>query len=471
MIRRHAALFQLVLMAADALAAIAVVVAAASFRFGPGTEWDAALDASLPDPRIAVGIFVAAWIALLWMRGLYRGRSLWTMRGELSKVVGAGFVLATMTLSALFLFKLPDVSRLLLLVVFPSLVAAAFTLRVALRLTMLYLRNHGRNVRYMLVLGANARAKAFANMVEGHPELGLVVIGHLQAGPSDNGIFLGRPLLGSVDELETVLHSRIVDEVAICLPFAMEELIEQAAHLCEQEGKVVRIPVAPVERILSLGQLETIDGLGVYSLANGPDRAVSLLAKRVVDIAGSALLLAVLSPVFAILAIVIKLDSPGPVLFRQPRVGLHGRLFNVVKFRSMCADAEDQLDELREHNEINGHAFKLEKDPRVTGVGRFLRKSSIDELPQLWNVLRSEMSLVGPRPPLTTEVAQYDVWHRRRLSMKPGMTGLWQIGARRCPEFDQWVETDLEYIDQWSLWLDLKIMLRTVPAVLSGTGR
>ena len=182
MIRRHAALFQLVLMAADALAAIAVVVAAASFRFGPGAEWDAALDASLPDPRVAVGVFVAAWIGLLWMRGLYRGRSLWTMRGEFGKVVGAGFMLLTMTLSALFLFKLPDVSRLLLLVVFPSLVAAAFTLRVALRLTMLYMRNHGRNVRYMLVLGANARAKAFANMVEGHPELGLVVIGHLQAG-------------------------------------------------------------------------------------------------------------------------------------------------------------------------------------------------------------------------------------------------------------------------------------------------
>ena len=216
-----------------------------------------------------------------------------------------------------------------------------------------------------------------------------------------------------MDELETILHSRIVDEVAICLPFAMEELIEQAAHLCEQEGKVVRIPVAPVERVLSLGQLETIDGLGVYSLANGPDRALSLLVKRVVDIAGSVLLLAVLSPVFALVAMLIKLDSPGPVLFRQPRVGLHGRLFNVVKFRSMCADAEDQLEELREHNEIQGHAFKLEQDPRVTPIGRFLRKSSLDELPQLWNVLRSEMSLVGPRPPLTTEVAQYDVWHRR----------------------------------------------------------
>ena len=260
-------------MAADALVALAVVVAAASFRFGPASEWSSALDSSLPDPRFAVGVFIATWIGLLWMRGLYRGRSHWTMRGELRDVIGAGLMLLMATLSALFLFKLPDVSRLLLVVIFPALVAAAFALRVIMRLVLIYLRNNGRNARYMLVVGANARAKAFANTVESHPELGLVVIGHLKAGPTDNGVYLRRPLLGSIDDLETVLHGQIVDEVAICLPFAMEDLIEQAALLCQQEGKVVRIPAAPVERILSLGHLESIDGMGVYSLANGPDRA------------------------------------------------------------------------------------------------------------------------------------------------------------------------------------------------------
>jgi lipopolysaccharide/colanic/teichoic acid biosynthesis glycosyltransferase len=175
--------------------------------------------------------------------------------------------------------------------------------------------------------------------------------------------------------------------------------------------------------------------------------------------------------VLAALAIAIKADSSGPVLFRQERVGLHGRIFHVVKFRSMCSDAEDKLDDLRAHNEIRGHAFKLRDDPRITGVGRFLRRSSLDELPQLWNVVRGQMSLVGPRPPLPAEVAKYDIWHRRRLSMKPGMTGLWQVGARHSAEFDHWVEQDLEYIDSWSLWLDFKIMARTVPAVLGGTGR
>jgi lipopolysaccharide/colanic/teichoic acid biosynthesis glycosyltransferase len=162
---------------------------------------------------------------------------------------------------------------------------------------------------------------------------------------------------------------------------------------------------------------------------------------------------------------------PGPAIFRQTRVGLHGRLFEVYKFRTMIDGAESQLEDLLEHNEIRGHAFKVTNDPRVTKVGRWLRRTSLDELPQLLNVLRGEMSLVGPRPPLPSEVAGYDIWHRRRLSMKPGMTGLWQIRARREADFDRWVETDLEYIDTWSFWLDLKIMLRTIPAVLGREGR
>jgi exopolysaccharide biosynthesis polyprenyl glycosylphosphotransferase len=371
----------------------------------------------------------------------------------------------------LYLFKLPDVSRLLLIVVFPSLAASAIGIRIAVRQLLVIARDRGRNSRYMLVLGAGPRAKAFADLVESHAELGLIVIGHLKGDASDGGVVLDRPLLGMLDDLGQVLHTQIVDEVAICLPLSMEDLVEQAIYVCEQEGKVVRIPVAPLEHALTTGRLETIDGVGVYSLANGPDRAVSLLFKRLVDIAGAAILLVATSPVVAALALAIKLDSPGPVLFRQERVGLHGRPIMVVKFRSMCSDAEDLLPNLMRENEISGHAFKLANDPRTTRVGRFLRRSSLDELPQLWNVLRGQMSLVGPRPPLPSEVAHYDAWHRRRLSMKPGMTGLWQVGARHSPEFDRWVEQDLEYIDTWSLWLDIKIIVRTVPAMISGTGR
>jgi exopolysaccharide biosynthesis polyprenyl glycosylphosphotransferase len=323
----------------------------------------------------------------------------------------------------------------------------------------------------MLVVGANERAQQFADLVEAHQELGIKVIGHIKGSPTDNGVVLTRPSLGALDELTTILHSEVVDEVAICLPFSEQEAIDEIARLCEEEGKIVRIPVAVLERTLSSGRIEQIDGMPVLSLVSGPDRVLGLAAKRALDLGGSAFLLIVLSPLFALLAVLVKLDSRGAAFFRQERVGLHGRTFEVLKFRSMCSDAEQQLDDLQELNVIRGQAFKMERDPRVTRVGRFMRSTSLDELPQLWNVLRGEMSMVGPRPPLPCEVAKYDVWHRRRLSMKPGMTGLWQIGDRRNVEFDSWVQKDLEYIDRWSLWLDLKIIARTVPAMLSGEGR
>jgi lipopolysaccharide/colanic/teichoic acid biosynthesis glycosyltransferase len=190
-----------------------------------------------------------------------------------------------------------------------------------------------------------------------------------------------------------------------------------------------------------------------------------------VDVVVAAGALLALSPLMAGIAVWIWRTDGRPVLFRQQRVGEHGRRFTLLKFRTMTRDAEERLAELAAINEIRGRAFKLTDDPRLTRSGRFLRRTSLDELPQLVNVLRGEMSLVGPRPPLPREVEGYDVWHRRRLSMKPGMTGLWQVSARREPDFDRWVNVDLEYIDRWSLWLDVKIMLRTVPAMISQDGR
>lgn len=468
MIRRHTAMLRLTLMAADAALALVVLAGAAVLRFGHSQGAETAFSTAVSDPRAAIAFFVAGWVAVLWFNGLYRVRARWTLRRELRDVVVATLSFTALILSLLYLFKLGDVSRLFLLYVFPALAVAAFGIRIVLRVVIHVLRERGLGVRYMLVLGANARAKAFADLVCAHPELGLVVVGHLKADPTDNGVPLVQPILGMLDDLESILHSQVIDEVAICLPFAKEELIEQAARLCEQEGRIVRIPVAPVERLITLGRLENVAGVGVYSLVNGPDRVLGLLAKRALDVVGSAFLLIITSPLFAVLALFVRLDSPGPILFRQERVGVHGRPFRVVKFRSMCSNAEQQLEELRELNIIEGHAFKLNDDPRITRVGQILRRTSLDELPQLWNVLHGEMSLVGPRPPLPCEVAEYDIWHRRRLSMKPGMTGLWQVGARREARFDRWVEKDLEYIDTWSLWLDLKIIFRTVPAMLQG---
>lgn len=198
---------------------------------------------------------------------------------------------------------------------------------------------------------------------------------------------------------------------------------------------------------------------------------VGFAVKRLIDVVGALLGLVVLSPLFVALGLVILVLDGRPILFRQERVGLGGRPFTVSKFRTMVPDAEARRAELGARNEIHGPGFKITEDPRLTRTGRFLRRSSLDELPQLWNVLNGEMSLVGPRPPLPSEVASYDGWHRRRLEVKPGITGLWQITARHEGDFDLWVRLDLAYIDRWSLWLDLRILARTVLVVLAFEGR
>jgi lipopolysaccharide/colanic/teichoic acid biosynthesis glycosyltransferase len=218
-------------------------------------------------------------------------------------------------------------------------------------------------------------------------------------------------------------------------------------------------------------QTEELDGLLIRSYVNGPTRILSLAVKRAMDVVGAVLGLVLLSPVLLVASIAIVLGEGRPILYSQTRIGLHGRPFRMYKLRTMVRDADARFDSVQHLNERHDVTFKSAADPRITRLGRLLRATSIDELPQLWNVLRGEMSLVGPRPPLEREIVHYDVWHRRRLSMKPGITGLWQVEARTDPEFDHWVERDLAYIDRWSLALDLRILLRTVPAVVGRTGR
>ena len=468
MIRRHATALRLLLAIVDAIAAVVVLWFAGIYRFGPNEALDPFLDV-IPNPIAALAVYAAGWPLALWAQGLYRTRIRLTARSELLDIARATLLFAAGTLSLLFVFRLPDVSRGVLLIVFPSLGASAVVTRFALRWLLQRLRERGFNTRFLLVLGTNGRAQAFADLVEAHETMGVRVIGHLDAGHEEHTVT--RPILGTLDEIEDVFHSQVVDEVAICLPVSQWARIDDVARLCEEEGKIVRIPMYVLEHTLSTGRVEEFDGVPVYSLVTGPDRMVGLIAKRTLDLLGGLLALLVAIPVGAIIALAIRRDSPGPILFRQTRVGLHGRLFEVVKFRTMVDGAEEHLQDLIEHNEIKGHAFKVTNDPRVTRVGRWLRRTSLDELPQLLNVLRGEMSLVGPRPPLPSEVAGYDMWHRRRLSMKPGITGLWQIRARHEEDFDRWVETDLEYIDTWTFWLDLKIMLRTIPAVFNREGR
>jgi len=468
-IRRHAAALHLALASADAISAMALFVVLSVVRFDP-ESWLATWASAGIDGWAAAVVFGISWTAALATQGLYRLRARWSIRRELIDIATAALLLAVAMFALLFWLKLPDVSRLFLLALFPAQVALTLALRLAIRVAFARARSRGLNVRYMLIVGANEASFSFADRLARNGDLGLLPIGYLAAaddpigaGPAPSG----RPILGRIEDIDDVLHGRIVDEVAICLPASQWALVEPIARICEEEGKVVRIPASDGLTIPG-ARREMFDGIEVLFLVYGPDRAFGLLTKRVIDLAGALVGLLFLAPLLGAIAAWIALRDGRPMLFRQARVGLHGRAFDILKFRTMEPGAEALIGDLFENNELAGPVFKMTDDPRVSRTGRWLRRLSLDELPQLWNVLRGQMSLVGPRPPLPREVADYDIWHRRRLSMKPGMTGLWQVSARREEDFDRWVELDLAYIDRWSLWLDLKIMLRTPVAMLQG---
>jgi exopolysaccharide biosynthesis polyprenyl glycosylphosphotransferase len=275
-----------------------------------------------------------------------------------------------------------------------------------------------------------------------------------------------------ISELKALLDAEPVDEVFIALPREKYgAVVETIVHLCEEQGIIVRVQPEIFNLKVAKWHMDMLDGMPMVTIRSGPPDGWSLVAKRLIDICGSAVFLLAAAPLMLLTAVLIKLDSPGPVFFKQERVGLHKRRFQLIKFRTMTEGAERQQQLLEHLNEADGPVFKIKDDPRITRVGKFLRRFSIDELPQLFNVLKGEMSLVGPRPLPVRDVQRIALqWHKRRLSMKPGVTCLWQVNGRSDVSFDHWVRMDLEYIDKWSLGLDLKILLRTIPTVLKGAG-
>jgi exopolysaccharide biosynthesis polyprenyl glycosylphosphotransferase len=468
-IRRQFMALRLGLMAADWVSATAVFLLASVARFGDG-RWMEIWRGLGFDIRVVAVLFGITWVVALWYRGLYQLRTRWRLRSEALDILRATILVAALSLSALFIFRQYGVSRLFLGILFTAQPIVTFAGRAVLRAWFTRLRQRGRNPHFMLVVGTGPLARDFADRVESRPELGIRVIGHL-AEPAKMPGDLARPILGSIDDMGRVLQKDIVDEVAVCLEPEYQHYRDLVLRLAVDQGKAVRMPVDPTDVPLPDSREEEFEGYLVRSFVFDQGHEAGLAVKRAVDILGSLAGLVVLSPLLLATAVTIRLRDGPPVLFRQTRAGLNGRPFTIVKFRTMVADAEARLADVRHLNEHNGIVFKAADDPRITRLGRTLRATSIDELPQLWNVLKGDMSLVGPRPPLIAEMAEYDVWHHRRLSMKPGITGLWQVEARREPEFDRWVEHDLAYIDRWSLMLDLKILLQTVPAVLSRTGK
>jgi exopolysaccharide biosynthesis polyprenyl glycosylphosphotransferase len=335
-------------------------------------------------------------------------------------------------------------------------------------------RRQGIGVRRVLVVGAGETARSVMRAVVARPELGYQIIGFVADDPEQQeapNARIGRyPALGPTAHLPEIIAQHAVDEVIVTLPWMSHRTIQSIAQQCERARVLVHIVPDLFQMTLSRVVVDNLDGIPLLSVAEPALRSWQVVFKRLMDVlvAGTGLLL--LSPVLLLTALAIRLDSPGDVIFRQTRVGRGGQEFTFYKFRTMCADAEARLIELRQRNEADGPWFKIRNDPRQTRVGRFLRRVSLDELPQLWNVLIGDMSLIGPRPNLPSEVREYEPWHYQRLEVAPGITGLWQVSGRSDLSFDEMVLLDVYYIENWSPVLDLAILLKTIPTVVLGSG-
>jgi len=312
-------------------------------------------------------------------------------------------------------------------------------------------------------------------VIHEHKYWGYKLIGFVSDGHRLPNGWARYRVFGSVPDLKHILEesgqfSEPLDEIVFAVTRKKLDEMKQIFLLCEELGIRARVAMNFFQNRVARIEIEELEGIPFLTFTTTPSNESQLAFKRLLDIAVSAGLLVFAAQVIFLAALLIKMTSPGSVLFKQKRVGLNGRRFTLYKFRTMIEDAHARRDEVTHLNEMSGPVFKSKADPRVTPIGRVLRKFSLDEIPQLWNVLKGDMSLVGPRPPIPEEVASYHRWHRRRLSMKPGLTCLWQISGRNDIDFDRWMQMDLQYIDNWSPSLDLKILLRTIPAVISGRG-
>jgi len=391
---------------------------------------------------------------------------------EIAKAMAVTSLLLLLV-GAMFYIKMvtPSMVSLFLLVATALLIGS----RVVLRSLLGTLRRSGCNARHLVIIGETNKSFDLADRIETRLELGYEIAGFLFGEGTCGGhlseIEARWKVLGPVGNLRHLLENGVIDEVMFCLPLRDNfPLACDVVGLCNDLGVVVRVvPDVGNAWVLSRSQVEDFEGEQVVTLFR--ERMLcQLFVKRVTDLFGSALLLILLSPLLILAAVAVKFTSPGPVLFGQERIGMNKRRFRLLKFRSMVVDAEERKKDLAHLNEMDGPTFKIRKDPRVTRVGAILRKFSIDELPQLINVFKGEMSLVGPRPPLLCEVDLYDWSDRRRLSIIPGITCLWQVSGRNQLTFEEWMILDREYIDNWSVWLDLKILLKTIPVVLGGKG-
>ncbi len=383
-------------------------------------------------------------------------------------ILGATTVAIAVVIVAVFGFRPFAYSRLIFLYAWGLIILFLVAARIIETWIKASLRKRGIGITRLLVVGAGTQGRLIMQNLVAQPDLGFQVVGFVDdQRTEDFGPFKA---LGTLDDIPRLIVDAAADEVVIALPSASHRKIVEIMMHCDREGLGFRIVPDFYELSLSKVDINEINGIPLIGVREASIQGWNLLLKRLMDVAVSLCVLVMFSPIIAIIALAISLDSSGPILFTQTRVGKEGRRFQFYKFRSMKVGAERELEALEDQNEATGPIFKIKNDPRLTRAGRALRRLSLDELPQFYNILMGDMSLVGPRPPIPREVERYEDWHFKRLDVSPGLTGMWQVSGRSDLSFDEMVLLDIWYIENWSLGLDFKIMMRTIPAVLLARG-
>lgn len=466
MLRKQAGWLGTLIIAFDHLLSGATCVAVLAI---PGMTFPGD-DGQVPVRLVTVALVATfLWPLLFEHLGLYqsqRRRSLLQILGRVgvAAMLSGGIVAAvSLALAAPLAPSFPVVCAAAQLVTLGSFRSLVFSvLRIA--------RRRGRNFRRVLIIGSGPRAREAWLEIERHPSWGLQVLGFADERDDAVDPALDGEKIFKLSELSMLFRDQVVDEVLVACPRSLLPCLTPVIEVAASVGVPVTLVSDLFGDYLPPPQTSRFGDLPALSFAVVQHSQPMLFVKRGIDLAVAGSLLLVAAPVIAVAGLLIKATSPGPVLFRQVRCGLYGRRFYVLKLRTMFEDAEARRQEIEHLNEMSGPVFKIRNDPRITQVGHYLRRWSLDELPQLWNVLRGDMSLVGPRPPIPVEVAQYETSQRRRLSMRPGLTCLWQVSGRNQIGFEDWVKLDLQYIDTWSLTQDLRILARTIPTVFRGTG-
>ncbi|MBN2102756.1 sugar transferase [bacterium] len=416
-------------------------------------------------------ITIPAWISLMSLDGVYQNFRTKLYIEIVWRIFRTGFLSVLVMGSIVFILKMTITSRLFVAVFATTAFLSLAVGKAVWKKVMDLAFRRGYNLVNLLIVGSGTRAQGFIKLVREHAHWGLKIVGLVDDDPKLLGKkVLDYEIIGRLRDIPRILREHVIDRVIFIVPRLWLNRIEPAIEHCEMEGIDTAVAVDLFHPKLAQIRQSKFVNIPLLVFQTSIAKEWQIFSKRIIDLVVSLIVLIVLSPVIIISMVVIRLSSPGPIFYRQTRVGMNGRLFTLYKFRSMVDGAEMRKRELERQNEMNGPTFKMRRDPRVTKFGRFMRKFSIDEYPQLFNVLKGDISLVGPRPSLPTEVEMYKVWQRRRLSMKPGITCIWQVSGRNKIDFDRWMEMDLRYIDNFSLWLDFTILVRTVFVVLTGYG-